>query len=153
MKKIIWIIGAVICLIIVGFAIRSRTSQVQYSPYGNEISIVTLGEIDFSAEVVASSEKTALGLSGRESICEKCGMIFVFNEEDYRPFWMKDMKFDLDMIYISGDKIIYIAKNVPHEKGMKEVVRPDARADKILEVNAGTSDGLGLKVGDTLRIR
>lgn len=75
-------------------------------------------------------------------------MLFVFNGEAYRSFWMKDMKFDLDMIYISGDKIVYIAKSVGYENGTKEVVRPDAKADKVLEVNAGISDKLGLKAGD-----
>jgi uncharacterized membrane protein (UPF0127 family) len=135
---------------IIGFAIRAKTSQLKYSPEGNELSRVRLGGTNFGVEIVSSPEKTALGLSGRESICEKCGMLFIFEGVAYRSFWMKDMKFDLDMVYISGDKIVYIAKNVRHENGTKEVVQPDAKADKILEVNAGTSDKFGLKVGDMI---
>ena len=98
--------------------------------------------------MVSTPEKIALGLSGRDWMCDNCGMLFIFNGQDYRRFWMKDMKFDLDMLWISGSRVVYIATNIPYEKGTEEIVAPKIKADKILELNSGTSGRLGIKIGD-----
>jgi len=149
-KKKFWIIGVIASLamatVIIIFIMKKSTPQ--YSPYNNPLTNISINGEKFKIEEVSTPEKAALGLSGRESMCEKCGMLFVFGANDYRGFWMKDMKFDLDIIWISGDRVVYLAKNLSYEKGMAESVVPEAKADKVLEINAGMSDKIGIKIGD-----
>ena len=90
------------------------------------------------------------GLSGREKICANCGMLFIFETPQKYTFWMKEMRFDLDMIWISGNKVIKIVKNIPFAKGVGEVVDPKIAVDKVLEINAGKSDEWGIKEGDEI---
>ena len=90
------------------------------------------------------------GLSGQEDLCENCAMLFLFNEKGWHSFWMKKMKFDLDMIWIDKNKIVYIVKNVSRKKEF-EVIKSEYKADKILEINAGLADKLGIKVGDKVK--
>ena len=70
----------------------------------------------FDLEVVATEETRQKGLGGRDALCSNCGMLFVFSQSGNHSFWMKDMRFNLDIIWISGGKIVYIAKNLDFKK-------------------------------------
>jgi len=151
MRKIIW--GLAVALIFSGafFIFREKISAPQYSSSGNILKNIGIKGKMIETEVVSSPEKLALGLSWRKSLCENCGMLFVFAKPDYHNFWMKDMNFDLDMLWILGDEVVYVARNVSHEKGKDETVAPGIQADKVLELNAGTVDELEIKEGDLIR--
>jgi len=72
-----------------------------------------MGEITLNIEMADTEAKRVRGLSGREGLAENEGMLFVFEKEGYYGFWMKDMKFAIDMAWLDKDKkIIYIEKNV-----------------------------------------
>jgi uncharacterized membrane protein (UPF0127 family) len=62
---------------------------------------------------------------------------------------MRGMKFNLDIVWIDGNNITYIAENVPYAS--KETIKPEAPADKVLELDAGTIDKLNVKVGDEIK--
>jgi uncharacterized protein len=143
---IILLVAAAILLL--GFFLRFKNKKSQFSQYGNELRTISVSGHDLEAEIVSTQDRKELGLSGRDEICADCTMLFVYANEGIYPFWMKDMRFDLDIIWISGNKVVYLAKNVPHAKGTRETVNPGISADKILELNAGTSDRLGIKIGD-----
>lgn len=55
------------------------------------------------AEVVDNEEARMKGLSGRDNLADDEGMFFVFEKSDIYPFWMKDMKFAIDIIWIMED--------------------------------------------------
>lgn len=129
---------------------HSRIVQPTFSKQGNRISLLYVNGQKLEVEIVDAPDKIALGLSGRMELCANCGMLFVFPERSRYSFWMKDMLFDLDIVWISGDKIVYIAKNVSHEKGASESINPPSEADKVLEMGSGQSDAVGLKPGDTI---
>lgn len=150
MKKIIWVIAVVIFISGAFFLFQRKNAGPRYSAAGNVLEKIRIGGSIVEAEVVSSEEKRALGLSGRDSMCGKCGMLFVFGSSGQRRFWMKDMKFDLDMLWILDGKVVYIARNVSHEQGTSAVVSAEEQADKVLELNAGASDRLGIRVGDTV---
>ncbi|MDZ4385158.1 MAG: DUF192 domain-containing protein [Candidatus Moranbacteria bacterium] len=120
------------------------------SAFGNPVMEIRIADDVFMAEAVSSAEKRMLGLSGREEMCHSCAMLFIFPEPARYSFWMKDMKFNLDIVWISGASVKSIEKNVPFAEGEREVVRPDAPIDKVLEFNAGVSDEIGLKIGDEI---
>jgi uncharacterized protein len=116
-----------------------------YSINGNKIKTTAVGSSVFYAEVVASPEKLQKGLGGRESLCHSCAMLFQFSEAEKKSFWMKDMRFPLDIIWISSGKIVHIEKNVSEK--FSGLLSPQVYADQVLEINAGLSDKIGLKEG------
>jgi uncharacterized membrane protein (UPF0127 family) len=141
-KKIILISFFFVILGAFGFFFRN------YSFYGNKLETVEIGGNKFRVEIVDTPSKTSKGLGEREKICEKCGMLFEFQEKKRYSFWMKGMKFDLDIIWIDGNEVVHIAKNVSYLS--PETITPVARADRVLEINAGLAEKYGLKIGDKM---
>ncbi len=99
----------------------------------------------------------AQGLSGRNKLKENEGMLFVFNHPDKYYFWMKDMNFPIDIIWLapSGEKdarnmeVIYIKKDAQPEL-YPETYGPEENAKYVLEVVSGFSDKNNLKAGDNV---
>lgn len=119
-----------------------------YSVYGNRLENIKINGNKFKIEVVSSFEKITKGLGDRNNLCEKCGMIFEFPEKGKHSFWMKGMKIDLDIIWIDGNEIVYIAKNISHDS--LEIITPEIKANKVLEINAGLTEKYGIKMGDRI---
>lgn len=130
------------------FVFWTHRQTAVFSSAGNEIKEISLGGRKIKVEIVTTPEKQALGLSGRENLCADCGMLFVFKQPGNYAFWMKDMRFNLDIVWISDGEVTSISKNIPFAPGATETVHPSTPVDEVLEVNAGESDRLGLKIGD-----
>lgn len=72
-------------------------------------------------------------------------MLFIYNDEDVRSFWMKNTLIPLDIIWI------YIAGNMqPCKTVLCKSVAPDAKAKYVLELNAGITNEIDLTVGDSV---
>ncbi|MDP3052528.1 MAG: DUF192 domain-containing protein [bacterium] len=104
----------------------------------------------FEAEIADTILKKAKGLSGRKALGENKGMIFIFTNPGKYNFWMIGMNFPLDIIWISGNKIVDISKNVqPSKSGrLTVIVSPLTKADKVLEIPAGSAEKFDIKIGD-----
>lgn len=91
------------------------------------------------------------GLSGRKSLAPDTGMLFIFEKSDIYGFWMPDMYFAIDIIWIDVQKkIVHIEKNVTPESYPK-IFKPTTLAQYVLEVPAGFSDQNTIEVGDEVR--
>lgn len=102
-------------------------------------------------EIADTPEEQYRGLSERENLCENCGMLFQFPDKRKVDFVMRDMKFDLDIIWISDNKIIKIDKNLPAEGSEpKNIYNSDSLINQVLEVNAGFCDQNNIKTGDLI---
>lgn len=102
-----------------------------------------------NAEIADTLEKQEKGLSGRQTLPEGQGMLFVFGTSGHYSFWMKDMNFSLDFIWISGNEIVEIIKNVqPEGDQPQRILIPKNKIDKVLEVSAGVTDRMGVQEGD-----
>lgn len=103
------------------------------------------------ADTVASQVQ---GLSGRSSLAPDRGMLFVYPDQQVRNFWMKDMRFPIDVVWIADSKVVGVEESVPHQSDDGEVVRftPDAPADMALEVNAGWIRDNGIATGDSVSV-
>lgn len=118
---------------------------------------IKIGDKIINVEIADTVEKRSKGLSGRKSMPENQGMLFVFPAPDYYSFWMKNMNFGLDFIWIKGNEIMEITKNVKPEdyqsastqrgEPPKSLV-PKNKIDKVLEVNAGMAEKMGIQEGD-----
>jgi hypothetical protein len=104
-----------------------------------------------NVEIADTLEKQEKGLSGRQSLGENQGMLFVFQTSGYYSFWMKDMNFGLDFVWISGNEIVEIIRNVkPEDFQPPNYLGSKNKIDKVLEINAGVADKLGIKEGDKI---
>ncbi len=103
-------------------------------------------------EVVDTDQSRALGLSGRENLGDNSGMLFVFDDEtSERCFWMKDMNFAIDMVWLNSKReVVYIKGDVKPET-YPESFCPDEPAKYVLEVVSGRAEQLGINEGVELR--
>jgi uncharacterized membrane protein (UPF0127 family) len=145
------IIVAVSIIILLGAVFFSKKIN-DFRKNNNGIGEIKLGQENFSIEIANTQEKIEKGLSDRENFCEKCAMLFIFKDSRKQTFWMKNMKFDLDIIWIRGGEIVGISSNVSHENGENEVISSPGNIDKVIEIRAGMSEKLNLKIGDIIKI-
>jgi len=105
-------------------------------------------------EVARTEKETARGLGNRDSLEGDRGMLFLFSHSDYYTFWMKDMRFSIDIIWLQDDTIVDISKNVPFEPGVNleklKLYQTRQKANRVLEVNAGFTDKNSIKIGDKI---
>lgn len=113
--------------------------------YRNDLSI---NGKDFWVQIVESDRDRQMGLSGRYDMCDKCGMLFVFDDMSERGFWMKDMRFDIDIIFADADKkIVKMYENADRKKFPETY---NANAKYVLELGSGTVKNSGIVVGDVI---
>lgn len=116
------------------------------SIYRGETSIDLNGR-KIKVEIADTPAKQAQGLSGRESLAEDAGMFFIFSEPARQNFWMKEMKFPIDIIWISGDRVAGFVEDAQVSPPLTIYSSPE-NVDKVLEINAGLVKEWGIKVGD-----
>ena len=117
----------------------------------DNIKYVKLAGQNIKVDLVLTPIERERGLSGRLGLDDNEGMLFIFSRSDKYNFWMKDMNFPLDIIWISGDmKVIYIKKNARPEL-YPETYGPEENAKYVLEVVSGFSDRNNLRVGDEIK--
>ena len=138
----------ILSVIIVSIIIAAvyYTSIRAYSFHGNRIEKIVIGNKIFYSEAVSSADKMQEGLGGRNGLCDSCAMLFEFSQAGRYAFWMKNMRFPLDIIWISDGEIVYLEKNVS-EKFSGTMVSP-SDANQVLEINAGNIDKFSIKIGD-----
>lgn len=117
---------------------------------------MTVGEVPIEVEIADTDSLRQKGLSGRNSLSENSGMLFVFPKNSFPSFWMKDMNFSLDFIWISDSKVSQINENVQPEPGKTDsqltLYSPRSPIDYVLEVNAGFVAKHNIKVGDAVTL-
>ncbi|MDO8581763.1 MAG: DUF192 domain-containing protein [bacterium] len=119
-----------------------------------EYRVVIRGQ-SIVVDVVRDEETRRQGLSGRVTLAEDHGMLFIFPEKDVLRFWMKDMVIPLDMIWIDDGKIIDITPRIPVPAfGVLDAAlpfyAPKIPAKMVLEVNAGSAERFGWRAGDAV---
>lgn len=104
----------------------------------------------FFVEVVRDIQDIEKGLAHRESMPEAHGMLFLLDPSREHAFWMKGMKFALDIIFIGEDmQLIEIIENL-RPCGECPVYVPKGQPAYALELNAGMARKYNLSVGDTM---
>ncbi len=121
---------------------------------------ITVGDKKLLVEIVDTDESRKLGLSNRTTLSEGDGMLFDFTNTDTSlpSFWMKDMNFDIDIIWINKNKIIGITPNVPapNNKNISETLLPSypppSAITHVLEVPSGWTKKNNIKIGNDVKI-
>jgi uncharacterized membrane protein (UPF0127 family) len=105
-------------------------------------------------ELAVTETEKEKGLGYRDTLAADSGMLFVYEHPDRYGFWMKGMRFPLDFIWINGNKVADISQNIlqPVNDTVQPVsLAPAVPADKVLEVNSGMIQSLGIRVGDLVQ--
>ena len=133
-------------------ALRSWINPFSSLSDGETIGVY-VGNGKISAEVAVSRRKQYQGLSGRISLPENSGMLFIFNRPERYYFTMRGMEFPLDFVWIRGNKVMDLTPNVASPAGGEQpvIISPNQAANLVLEVNAGTIKRLKITVGATVR--
>lgn len=100
-------------------------------------------------EIADDDYQRETGLMYRQSMEADQGMLFIFENEEPRGFYMKNTHIPLDLIFLdSQNKIVSIAKDAKPEN--LETIPSNVPAQYVLEINGGLSDQWNLAVGDSL---
>ncbi|KKT82583.1 MAG: hypothetical protein A3B99_03250 [Candidatus Yanofskybacteria bacterium RIFCSPHIGHO2_02_FULL_44_12b] len=142
-KKISLIAAAIVLLF---FVLKSSDTD-----QANEQKI-TIGRAGLRVETADTASERQKGLSGRNSLGDEWGMLFIFPYPQTPGFWMKDMKFPLDIIWIGPDKsVMDIARNISSET-FPAIFRPPGPVLYVLEVNAGWAAKNNISPGDKMEL-
>lgn len=143
----------VIAIVGTGFAVAKLLRGRDALPY--ECAVVVLPEkVDikvygrnFEAEVARSDAEKQQGLSGRYCLKTGTAMLFPYDTPGNYCYWMKDMKFPIDMIWLDNEKkVITIEPNVSPDTYPKSFC-PAQPAQYVIETEASVAEKQGWRVG------
>lgn len=140
---LVWVLGA----LTLPAALAAGEKPAELSEYDNPFTWVTIGKVKVKAEVVKSMERIYLGLGKRPELPEGRGMLFVMPSPAVQNFCMRDMRFDLDFIWIVSGRVAGMTKNVSFRDQEACYYSPEP-VNFVLEAPAGFCDRHGIKVGD-----
>ena len=140
--------------VIINFPLNaSECKNIKFSK--TEIFIVNKRNdkiIKFSVDLADTKLKREIGLQCKKDLKENEGMLFVWNSEEQRFFWMKNTKFHLDIIFINSDfKIVDIFFNAKPFSLIN--ISSSRKAQYVLELNKGIFKNLDLMIGDRLEFQ
>lgn len=146
-----------VLLLILGGCITGQNNlnekpQITSEEKANSSSLngLCFGEKCIKIERALLEKEQAQGLMFRDSLCQECGMLFVFEGEAKRKFWMKNTLIPLDMIWLNANKqIVGITKNAtPCKQNPCPIYESPENTKFVLEVNSGFTGKNMIEIGD-----
>lgn len=136
-KIIIFTVFILITAIIWNLFFVWAKDTVNISFYNNQQKLT-----EINAKIARTNAQKQMGLMFEKKLANNQGMIFVYEQEKILNFWMKNMSFDLDMIFLDSNKqIVSIIKNVPAcRQDNCQTYQSEQPASYCLEVPAGFVD-------------
>lgn len=109
------------------------------------------------AELVSTPEQMARGLGGRDRLDVNEGMLFSFSAPGVYPFWMKDMRFPIDIVWIRDGRIVGITERIDPQIGAPDAALqmypPPEPIHEALELMSGRASLLQARVGMPVSVR
>ena len=152
LRKTIFIsINVSLCIIQFFTFNQSFAEEIVYS---HAIVTTSTGE-KIPIEVADTLKKRSLGLGKRASLKKGWGMLFVFEKRKPHRFWMKDMHFSLDIIWLDNHRIVHIIHNAKpvNSSDEPEVMTSQVPVNFVLEIAAGRAAKLRLKTGQRMKFK
>lgn len=117
---------------------------------------VTIGQTSILVEEATTPQEKVLGLGGREYLAQDHGMLFRFATPEKPAFWMKNMRFALDYIWINNEKVIDLSENVvtpltATTDDQLSLISPNVESNAVIEVNAGFVKRNQIFIGDIVK--
>lgn len=138
------------------FATPAEPIWRAHSPWSTERAHITIGDTVIEAEIADTSALRVRGLSYRDGLEPGTGMLFKFERPSVQSFWMRGMRFCLDIIWIEGERIVGAAENVCPTPELPESELPryssQVPVSYVLEVPGGWMDEHGFEAGQPVEI-
>jgi len=99
-------------------------------------------EVVVDCEIPSTDEEKMTGLMYRDSLCDNCGMFYDYVDGG---FWMKNVNFPIEMIFINDDQIVDIKKANAQDE---TTIYPSVESNGNLEVNDGFCESNNISIGD-----
>jgi uncharacterized membrane protein (UPF0127 family) len=114
---------------------------------------VQIGSNQIAVTIADTDPERELGLSGHKPLKDSEGMLFIFDVPGQYAFWMKDMLFPIDILWIGSDwKVVDITPNLAPET-YPEAFAPKANAQYVLEVSSGYAQAHRVTIGQSVSVR
>ena len=112
---------------------------------------VIVKAFDLNADIPIISEQMSKGLAVKNQLKENEAMLFVFEKPGRHSFWMKDMKFPIDIFWLDSDgKVVYIKKNM--QPCISTIIcilyTPNTDSQYVLETVAGFTQRHNVSMGN-----
>jgi len=114
----------------------------------NPSPVVLLDGRTVHVTVADTESARELGLGGRSGLAPDEGMLFVFPRDGRYAFWMKDMSFSIDIIWLAADGTVVHIEQAISPATYPETFAPETPARYVLELPAGYAKAYTVKVGD-----
>jgi uncharacterized membrane protein (UPF0127 family) len=103
----------------------------------------------YAVSIMRTDDELERGLSGTDNLPAGQAMLFAFPRDDKWAMWMKDMKYPIDMVWLSSDKlVVYTVKNAQPSSYPTTQFSPPVNARYVIELPSGTIEQTGIKIGD-----
>ena len=111
-----------------------------------------IGSAYFNFEIADTPSERVRGLSGRDKLANSDAMLFIFDKSAKECFWMKDMKFNIDILWFDADQKLITIKRDAAPSSYPEYFCPDKPARYVVEVTAGVVDKNQIQLGQKLEL-
>ena len=130
----------VLVLLVVFFSFSCKKNDVL------KTQDIKINQWKITVEIADTRETQEKGLMGRESLDEDKGMLFVYDRDSRKSFWMKNTKIPISLAYIATDGTIREIYDM--EPLSTRIVESRYSVRYVLEVNQGAFRRHGIKDGD-----
>jgi hypothetical protein len=115
-------------------------------------SVIIDDKFKVVVEVASTAQAREKGLSDTDRLEPGRGMLFIFLRPDVYTFWMKDMNYPIDILWINGEELMDMTTEIPVPVPGEVLATyfPKYPVDKVLEVPAGFARANGLRTGMTV---
>ena len=113
---------------------------------------LVIGSTSIAVSIADSDLERVQGLSHTEALPEGAGKLFVFERPGLYGFWMKDMRYSIDIIWLDEEMNIVTIKESVAPESYPETFYPSTESLFVLEVPAGFSTAHGVRVGQTFTL-
>ena len=137
-------------LVFVGLSYWGYSSYQKYQA----LPRVAINDRTYFVEVADTPESRMTGLMNRDNLGGADGMLFIFDTLTPHSFWMKDVRFPLDIVWINEDRVVYIVESAePSPAPPHKNYTPTESANFVLELPSGTVLRDGIQIGAKVEIK
>lgn len=130
--------------------IIGRNYQSCSETYRNDVVVRAPKGSAINAQVAMTQAEREKGLSGRKCIGAQTGMLFIFDKPGNYAFWMKDMRFPIDIIWLSDTKKVVQLDSSVQPNSYPNSLLPAYPAKYVLEMAAGQAAKDNISFGSQL---
>lgn len=151
MKKLVLVYIVLIIAVILLAVFKGGGDLLSFIPsFGKKATAEANGQ-KINLLIAKSPSDRIKGLSGRKSLAQNQGMLFIFEKKGIYPFWMKDALISLDIIWIDENTVVYIVENTTPKSFTR--LTPDREANYVLELNGGQANKLKIQKGTKITFK